>query len=301
MKRPQVTERNLGLALLCLVGCSTAPMMNTPSDLGADPTDGSAMTQADLSGSSLAALSDEFSSTQLSGWMDLFPTLHSTLSLAEVSGRLSLAPVAVNQTHWFSDQHGPLLYKLVSGNFVVETELRVGRQSDMMLAPRGQYSAGGFVVRDPQSVAPGGERWVMYNVGYQVSGPAREAKTTRPGNPASLSTLYLMNSGGVLSGKLRVCRLGSTFHFFHQLAGEASFVEEAYTAGTMPMGNGTADATPGVVPGGVIRFDRPDLPASLQVGVIVGNWATPYEARGEFDYVRFASASSLSDCTRPLP
>ncbi len=274
--------------------------MSPTDDLGSAASDGG-LAAMDLGGSGLSGLSDEFSSPQLAGWSDLFPALHSELSLTQVSGQLSLAPVAVNQTHWYSDEHAPLIYKPVSGNFVVETALRVGRQSDMAQAPRGQYSAGGFVLRDPQSSAPGGERWVMYNLGYQAGFVAREAKTTRPGSPASLSTLYLMNSNNVLSGKLRVCRLGSVFHFFHQLSGEASFTEEAYVAGTTPMGNGSTEATPGVVSGGVIRFDRPDLPATLQVGLLVGNWATPYEARGEFDYVRFASASSLSDCTRPLP
>jgi hypothetical protein len=298
MKKSHISLSGAALALLAIAGCSS-PAQEAVLDLSTGPTDAAGSTPADLAGGSLSALSDEFAGAQLSGWTDLFPTLHRTLSQA--GGRLSLEPVSVDQTHWFSDQRGPLLYKLVSGNFVVETDVRVGRQSDLAQAPRGQFSAGGFVLRDPRSTAPAGERWVMYNVGYQVSGAAREAKTTRPGNPASLSTLYLMNSGGVLSGRLRVCRLGSTLHFFHQLTGEASFVEEAYTAGTSPMGNGAAEATPGVVQGGVIRFDRPDLPSTLQVGLIAGNWAAPYETRAEFEYVRFASTSTLADCTRPLP
>lgn len=287
------------LTLLSFAGCSSGSNNDPVLDLSMGAMDASGSMPSDLAGPGLGGLSDDFSGAQLAGWMDLFPNLHRTLSLA--AGRLTLDPVSVDQTHWFSDQHGPLLYKLVSGNFVVETDVRVGRQSDVLQAPRGQFSAGGFVLRDPQSVAPRGERWVMYNVGYQVSGPAREAKTTRPGNPASLSTLYLMDSGGVLSGRLRVCRLGSMLHFFHQLTGEAAWVEEAYTAGTTPMGNGTGDATPGVVNGGVIRFDRPDLPSTLQVGVLAGNWAAPYETRAEFEYVRFATASTLADCTRPLP
>ncbi|HNN93180.1 MAG TPA: hypothetical protein PKI03_12960 [Pseudomonadota bacterium] len=282
------------------LGCSAGPMTSSTEDLGLGEPDASNPGALDQ-GSSLAALSDEFSASSLSGWSDLFPSLHSTLSLTQVTGQLSLAPVAVDQTHWYSDQHGPMIYKAVTGNFVVETQLRVGRQSDMAQAPRGQFSAGGFVVRDPQSVAPGSERWVMYNIGYQSGTVAREAKSTRVGSPASLSTLYLINSNSVLSGRLRVCRLGSMFHFFHQLTGEAGFVEEAYGSGTAPMGNGAGEATPGVVVGGVIRFDRPDLPATLQVGLIAGNWASPYETRAEFDYARFASATSLADCTRPLP
>ena len=78
-------------------------------------------------------------------------------------------------------------------------------------------------------------------------------------------------------------------------------VNFTYVAGTTPMGNGSGEATPGVTVGGVIRFDRPDLPATLQVGLLAGNWASPYETRSEFDYARFAPATSLSDCTRPLP
>lgn len=288
-------------AAVLSLGCSSGSTMGSAEDLGMAEPDGSSSGSPDQGSNSLTALSDEFSASNLSGWIDLFPTLHSTLSLTQVSGQLSLAPVAVNQTHWYSDQHGPMIYKAVTGNFVVETQLRVGRQSDIAQAPRGQFSAGGFVLRDPQSSTPGRERWVMYNVGYQSGSVAREAKSTRAGSPDSLSTLYLTDSNNVLAGKLRVCRLGTVFHFFHQLSGEASFVEEAYGSGTAVMGNGAGEATPGVVVGGVIRFDRPDLPATLQVGLIAGNWAAPYETRVEFDHARFASAASLSDCTRPLP
>src|SRR5262249_53835073 len=249
----------------------------------------------------LTSLDEEFDSPDaLNRLADLFPALHDTLSVA--GGKLAMTPLAVPFTHWYSDAHGPFLAKTVTGKCVVEIDVAVGRRTDMSLPPRGSFSAAGLVVRDPASTAPGAERWVMYNVGHQVSSVARETKTTRPNAGGSLSTLYLVDTpGAAQTGRLRICRVGSTFYFFHRHPTETSFVEEAYGAGTVAMGNGAGVPTPGVVVGGVIRFDRPDMPATLQVGLIVGNWDGTLETRGEFDYLRFGPAQRPADCTAPLP
>ncbi len=296
----------LSLATLLLVACSDDRDTVTPGDAGggsdapvgeASVSDGSAppIDAAPTSDGS-APLGDEFggSTTAL---LDLFPQLHDVATVS--GGKLALAPVVVQHTHWYSDSHGPLLYLPVTGDFVAETDVVVGRRTNVTLAPQGTFSAGGLVVRDPASSAPSNESWVMYNVGMQTGAAAREAKTTRKGAPDSLSTLYLIPTGGGLTAKLRICRIGSSFRFFHRMPNESAFVEEAYGNGTTPQGNGAGEATPGVVPNGTIAFTRPDLPSTLQVGLIAGHWEQTLETRAEFDYLRIKPAPSASACTAP--
>lgn len=275
------------------VDTGTAPDTATTPDAPVD-------TAIADTGPSLASLSDEFSSAAtLSLWSNLHPSRVQTLDIgASAAGHLTITPIALAQNAWYSDSYAPLIYKNVTGNFVVETSVRIGRRTDMALAPTGQFNQAGFVVRDAAGTSPGAQRWVMYNIGYQDSAVAREVKTTRNGSPATLSTLYLNNTpAGSTVVRLRVCRIGSTFHFFHRHPSESAFVEEQYTATTRVSGNGASMPTPGTSSGMPLRFLRTDLPATLQVGVMTGTWAAPHDARGEFDYVRFAPASSLADCT----
>ena len=209
---------------------------------------------------------------------------------------MTIVPQGELHNHWYSDSWGPFVFRQISGDFVAETLVFVGRNTDMTASPPGQFSAAGFVLRDPAS-GPNQQRWLMYNIGHQINTNARELKTTRPGNP-SLSTLYLTDTvGGSLQSELRICRRGPLFRFFHRQPGEISWIEEAQDASTVVNGNGAAEPTPGVVTGGVMQLIRPDLPTELQLGLIVGNWDAPFDVRGEFDYLRIQSISTDADCT----
>lgn len=266
--------------------------------------------------SGLSALNDEFNdAASLPDWTDLLPALHATdqqgaLDInSTLSGAMVLVPILLNEVGWYADNQGPLLFKSVTGNFVVEIAVNVVNRAAPTQAPTGAYNAGGLVIRDPTSTSPGQQRWVMYNMGLQNGTFAREAKTTRANpNGASLSTLFLMETTpGIHNGRLRVCRMGDTFRFFHWMPDETGWTEEAYNTAspnpTQPMGSGAGEPSPGVVPPsggnpGVIQFVRPDLPQTLQVGLMVGNWGATSGVRGEFDYARFAEAEQASDCVR---
>jgi hypothetical protein len=199
-----------------------------------------------------------------------------------------LASSPVSHNHWYSDNQGPFLYTEVTGDFVAEVDVRVGRRDDLSLAPRGSFASAGLLVRDPAS-ATGQQRWVMYNVGHQGGGIAREAKTTRPGNGgASPSTLFLNTviAGAGPTGKLRVCRVGSTLRFFHQHPGESDWIEEHFdAAATQVQPPGAGPTTPGVA-GGLLRFERADLPATVQVGLMAGVWDAPLETLATYDDFR---------------
>jgi hypothetical protein len=301
--------------LLLIVGCDSPPAgapdmatMTPPPDLlGADLA-GADLTSApqdlaavlyDLAASAdgaagLRLLNDEFQvAATLPDWSDLFPLRHDVLSIA--NDVMTIQPVQQNNNHWYSDDQGPLLFKTVSGNFVVETAVHVGRRDDINMPPGASFNAAGFVIRDATSSSPRNQRWVMYNIGFQDSAIARETKTTvGAASGASLSTLYLNNTpGAVTLARLRVCRIGNTFHFFYRHPGDSAWIEETYGAGTRVSGNGPNGQTMGQP----LRFTRADMPASLQVGIMTGAWGGALNSRGEFDYVRFSEASQLSDCT----
>ncbi|MBK7396084.1 MAG: hypothetical protein IPJ34_07205 [Myxococcales bacterium] len=253
----------------------------------------------------LAASSDEFgSASTLSSFGDLYPSRHSILDIgATTPGALTLAPTLALHTTWYSDDYGPLLYKNVSSDFVVETAVVVTRIGSSA-APSGNFNQAGLFVRDPATSYPGNARWLMYNVGHQDGRLAREAKWTRPATSgASLSTLYLNDTpGGSLTVQLRICRVGGTFHFFHRHPSESALVEEAFVASTTRVnGNGAGVATPGVSSsGGPLRFTVP-MASAVQVGLMVGTWEPPHDVKGTFDYVRFSAVSSYAECTKALP
>src|SRR5437762_2744931 len=80
----------------------------------------------------LAALNDEFNDpATLKDWTDLYPARHDVLDINNsAAGQLTAIPVAMNYNTWYSDNVGVYLYKTVTGDFVVETAVRVGRRSD---------------------------------------------------------------------------------------------------------------------------------------------------------------------------
>lgn len=269
------------------------------------------------SGPDWAALGDTFDNAgALSGWLDQEPQRHAVETQGGLdvgvsrAGHLMLAPSIQAQNHWYADNHGAMVARTITGDFVMEVDVTVENRAGTAL-PNAPYNAAGLLLRDPAS-QPGAERWVMYNLGFQDGFVAREVKTTRPGTGGSLSTLYLMEvnppTGRVT---LRACRVGSMVRFFHRMDGSPDFTEETFVTGgtqdTVALGNGAFQPTPGVVlpgnPDPVIRFDRPDLPQTLHAGLIAGVWEVGAGAgvRGVFDAVRFGPAPTAASCLAGLP
>jgi hypothetical protein len=287
------------LPLLLAIGCGV---------------DGRSAPIVDDEASVSARLSDEFNDpSTLSSWQIANRDLATSLDIAVATpGNLTIVPRGLTRNAWYADDQAPFVYKSVTGNFVAEISVRIASiaSSDPNASPIGQFNSGGFVVRDPSSAGRAGgsplsspighASWVMYNMGFQVNGFAREAKTTIPGSAGSLSTLYLnATPSGVNSGRLRICRIGSTLHMYHMHAFETAWNEEALTRTTQRLGNGASMTTPGVS-GGFVRFARADLPATLEVGVVGNAWGAPFQTRAEFDYIRFGAANQIADCTAAI-
>lgn len=262
-----------------------------------------------LDGLTTTVFSDDFGDpTSLARWTIRNPDLATKLDVHTTTpGNLTVVPAAVTNNAWYSDFQAPFVFKPVTGNFVVETSVRVASTfapANPAVAPTGAFNSAGVVVRDPASPSrtiSGQQSWIMYNIGWQLDSFAREAKTTRRGGSSpSLSTLYLNKTpAGVFSARLRICRIGSSFRLYHLHPTETTWTEERVISTTQEMGNGAGVATPGV-DATHLSFTRTDLPSTLQVGLIANAWGAPAQTRGQFDYIHLGAVSTVADCTAPI-
>jgi hypothetical protein len=105
----------------------------------------------------------------------------------------------------------------------------------------------------------------MFNVGFQDGRIGSEGKTT----VGSRSTLSITE--GSHRGELILCRVGERFLMLRKLEGESTFTETH-------------------------RFERPDLPVTLQVGVVASAWMSPSNLHARFEFVRFRTPAGEDDC-----
>ncbi len=192
------------------------------------------------------ALSDEFdSAASLAGW-----TSHAA---AEGWGEM-IRTVDVGRTQagalyvepgvsgWYADFRGGFLFKEVTGDFSVTTRVHA-RGKDAAL-PRTTWSLAGLMVREPRRTTaatwePRAENWLFATTGIaaQPGLPVVETKTTVNGRSAL--TLHPVPAGPM---ELRIVRSRADFLVFFRPEGAAEWTLHE-------------------------RFFRPDLPATLQVGV----------------------------------
>ncbi len=178
---------------------------------------------------------------------------------------------------WYSDSKGPLLFDMVEGDFLIETEVAIKRKDGKAGLPEANFSSAGLLIRDPSS-SHGKEKWVMYNIGFQKSFYGLEAKATRPLGKHkdantdygyglhSLSTLYLIPNKNTGAIKLRAARVGEEVRFYFEENGR--WVEAKVTKDFEMQGNGST------IP--VSQFNKDELrpnklgfPGKVQVGLVV--------------------------------
>lgn len=214
--------------------------------------------------------SDEFEDPcSLSSWVGQ-NLGYATVDIAErTSGHMTLTfnTGSPNYYGWYQDFAGPYLHKSVSGNFLVTTRIDARHSSNPAQGPSAQYNSAGILARDPASVA-GNENWLVYNLGYQENSLATEGKTT----DNSVSVLTLLPTGGISRGELAMCRIGAQFRLFRRLEGETGWHQEH-------------------------NYARPDLPDTLDVGLMANAWESPATIRAEYDYIRLQVPTQASDCS----
>ncbi|QDU51547.1 Calx-beta domain protein [Gimesia panareensis] len=220
-----------------------------------------------LAADDLTALSDDFeNAATLTDWQRIYQTEGWSSDQLETwdinqsqPGRMVLMPYT---TVWYQDYRGPMVYKEITGDFVVTTQVHISDRdeigdSDLDDVPNGsQYSLGGLMIRTPRDItnpevdwSPGshqndgtnnGENYVFFSLGWGSSGNQfqTETKTTRN----SSSTLVLQNRGDNSVINLQIARIGDSVYTLFQIPGEDWVLNN--------------------------RYHRPDLPDTLQVGMV---------------------------------
>jgi hypothetical protein len=209
----------------------------------------------------LAALSDEFNTadapsdwtrlTDAEGWADKLKTL------AVDDGALVLEPYP---SVWFYDYVGPFLFRRVEGNFMVTTRINVSGQDVPM--PSTAYSLAGLLARRPRSDAPftadsawakDRENYVFLVTGTTGEPGASKIETKSAVRSQPIVKHYPRETSGWIH--LRLVRFNQTIIALYRRPGGDWQIHE--------------------------RFYRPDLPGTLQVGLMAyGDYTTVREETG---------------------
>ena len=235
-----------------------AALVATPAVVGAG-CDGPPLAAADVAGHD-----DDFSGPSLDAAWTVINGHTARITVA--GGELSIEPT--QNVVWYHEAAGPFVYKLVNGNFRVTTTARARKASDSTQFASHGYQFGGLMARSPASGEPGGQEDHVFNVvGYRGEHLSVETKTTKKGKSFVQGPPW--PSG---DAELRICRVNGQFYLYKRPLGEKPW-ELA------------------------IRYKRPDLPATLQVGPIAYSYTDAWDLRAKFESVLFASVSREEDCT----
>ena len=223
----------------------------------------------------LAPLSDEFDdSSTLANWQRVNTTegwqADQLRNWSVHTDRTNYMRMEPHTSLWLGDYRAPLAYKLISGDFVATVRLDIRRANGVAGWPTGQYGMGGLLVRAPKTVttaapnpnspastvlswppsgfttewSPGQEDWLSIFVGRAWDYAPDQWSCSVASADNSTSGSYQTTAGipqntGIVT--LQIARVGSTFLLLRR-HGEGPWIVEQ-------------------------RFNRPDLPNTLQVGV----------------------------------
>ena len=234
---------------------------------GPDDTDG----PPDESVLDAGAYGDGFDGDTLSEWtlrheLEGGEAQYSRLDIdGTTPGALTIVPTLT--PGWFADGDAPLVFKTVTGDFSVETDVLAESVAEPGLAPGANFNSAGLMARDP-SGASGPENHVMVNIGRQdgsiAGGIGSETKSTRD----SSSRLELQV--GSNRGRLVLCRVGNRFSTHRLLDNESGWTR-------------------------IGEVTRDDLPATLQVGMVANGFSGP-DVRATFEYITLRVPLDEADC-----
>ena len=202
-------------------------------------------------GSPALPFSDEFDGAALSSaWTIFRPDL---ADIAVSDGALSIAPHG--GALWYQSSQADLVYRSVTGDFKATTTVHARRASDRSQTPNQFADVGGFMARDPASSS---ENYVLGVVGWaEMNQLAAEHKSTTNG-----ASVY-GESAFAADADLLICRRSDTITIYYRHPGDSGW---------------TTSFAP---------FVRPDLPATLQVGLIAYTGASSPDFVALFDRVAY--------------
>jgi hypothetical protein len=202
----------------------------------------------------ILVLSDEFDDGVLEGWQrvkdaETWPN-DQLEALDEGSTRAGWLTMIPHTTSWYEDYRGPLLFKEVTGDFVMTTRVHASNRAGTG-APAREYSLAGIMVRAPRDITPdtwqpGGEKYSFLSIG-SANAPGTfqyEVKTTSNEDEfGPYSLLQITNSD---------CNCGDA-------------IIQTARIGTVILQIAKTESGPWRV---VNRYRRPDLPQTVQVGLV---------------------------------
>lgn len=157
------------------------------------------------------------------------------------------------ETVWYENERGPMLWLPVSGAVDVRATVRTRKASDPDAYPDEAWQFGGIILRDPSGEKPfSRENYVFTVVGHRGDRLQVENKSTRQGRSDVLA--FDWETG---DAELRIERRGTTFRTSARPIGASDWQE-------------------------LSTFDRPDLPSTLQLGLI--SYSFDYGG-GRFDLI----------------
>lgn len=238
------------------IGSFKAVELCTPANAGPPPTV-TTTTSTTTTSTTLVDLDDSFDGPGLDpSWTVLNP---GKVSLSVAGGALHLQPAATGGPNmWFNDGEGPLVYKLVTGDFDVSAVLATRDPAIPANPPPPEYRLAGILARDPAST-PGSSNTVhvALGAGSNIQGTSYEYKSTDD----SVST-WATTPTASPAGEVRLRRAGTTVEMYWRPDSIASW--------TM-----------------IQSFNRPDLPATLQVGPMIYALTAPASIEALFDEIDF--------------
>ncbi len=203
--------------------------------------------------SQLHLLNDEFNnSNTLANWQNINQVegwgaeqLENLSINIDAPGKLFLEPYT---SAWFEDYRGTLIFKEVTGNFSFTTEVDVWNR-DRNGIPSSAFSLAGPMIRSPRNITnpivdwtANGENYVFLAVGRandQV--PQLEVKTTEAG-AIPYSFLEMEQVASTHNIQIRLARVGQYIICLYRFPGQSWIVHR--------------------------RYHRPDMPNTLQIGLV---------------------------------
>jgi len=266
------------LSMLAVMAAVAAPAACLPGEERVAGDEPHASAEAAASG--LGALNDDFSGSALDpSWSNLMPAL---VNIGVNGGAAHLQAVPGQDAVWFGTSTRTLIYKLVSSTgFKVTTTVHPRKRTNLTQAPTHNLHVGGLMVRDPASHGGSTENYLFIMQGSNESAnPGVEVKSTTNSNSVFSEPLW----SNPLASDLRICRLGAAFHVYKRVPGTTT-----WQTGQSDLGH--TDPTE----------NRPDLPATLQVGMALNYSGVDNDLDVAFDSITFEPASTLADCTSDAP
>lgn len=219
-----------------------------------------------VSHTQICQLSDEFAGESLDpSWLHY----QSQYYQSEVSdGFLTLGidgNTCMNNCPWFHGQSAGFVYKIVYGNFefisAVESEQASGANAGADI--NNDTQLGGLMARDPNDAS---ENYVFNVVGTRFDVSSIETKSTTNNNSGTIEPFGIAST----RAELRMTREGSIFRMYSRNLGASDWIHRS-------------------------TFNRPDLPETLQVGLIAYAFESyPVDLAVKFDYVKYSEFSQLN-------